>query len=134
LRLITWNVARRTSRLVEQATALATRECDVVALQEVTRRTLPLWRSAFELMGLVDVRASLDNGVVKIDSLSAIRCLAAAAPASRILCGDLNTPRRELPDGGVLSFARDSRGRLRLYALPSAGLSVSPRLARERPE
>jgi len=74
------------------------------------------------------------NGVVKIDSLSAIRCLAAAAPASRILCGDLNTPRRELPDGGVLSFARDSRGRLRLYALPSAGLSVSPRLARERPE
>jgi exodeoxyribonuclease III len=194
LRLITWNVARRTSRLVEQATALATRECDVVALQEVTRRSLPLWRSAFELMGLVHVRASLDhadrvrtpagpratgvvlasrtplgdvhepiampwpetalgvvaetgcgpveiycvhvpnaaNGVVKVDSLSAIRrCLAAAAPARRILCGDLNTPRRELPDGRVLSFARDSRGRLRPERGPdwdAAELSVVPGL------
>jgi exonuclease III len=30
-----------------------------------------------------------------------------------VLCGDLNTPRRELPDGGLLTFAHDSRGRLR---------------------
>ena len=30
-----------------------------------------------------------------------------------ILCGDLNTPRRELPDGDVLTFAHDSAGRLR---------------------
>src|SRR4051794_27113958 len=30
-----------------------------------------------------------------------------------VLCGDLNTPRRELPDGEVLSFAYDSAGRLR---------------------
>jgi exonuclease III len=29
------------------------------------------------------------------------------------LCGDLNTPRRELPDGTTISFARDSRGRVR---------------------
>ena len=37
-----------------------------------------------------------------------------AAPAgSRVLCGDLNTPRRELPDGSVLTFAHDSAGRLR---------------------
>jgi exodeoxyribonuclease III len=34
-----------------------------------------------------------------------------AAPA--ILCGDLNTPRRELPDGELLTFAHDSKGRLR---------------------
>jgi exonuclease III len=34
-------------------------------------------------------------------------------PGPRILCGDLNTPRRELPDGDVLTFARDSAGRLR---------------------
>ena len=33
------------------------------------------------------------------------------APA--ILCGDLNTPRRELPDGEILTFAHDSKGRLR---------------------
>jgi exonuclease III len=30
-----------------------------------------------------------------------------------VLCGDLNTPRRELPDGDVLTFAYDSGGRLR---------------------
>jgi hypothetical protein len=40
---------------------LASREPDVIALQEVTRRTLPIWQSAFQLMGLVHVRASLDH-------------------------------------------------------------------------
>ena len=30
-----------------------------------------------------------------------------------MVCGDLNTPRRELESGEVVSFARDSRGRLR---------------------
>jgi|SRR5947209_20517736 len=59
MRLITWNVAKRRSRLVEQATVLAEREPDIVALQEVTRRTLPVWRRAFELMGLVHVRSSM---------------------------------------------------------------------------
>lgn len=174
--MVTWNVARRSSRIVEQATALALREPDIVALQEVTRRTLPLWRSAFGFMGLVHIRASLDhadpartpagrratgvmlasrvpltdvrdslampwpetalgavaqtsrgpvevhcvhvpnaaNGMIKVDSLHAIRRgLEVAEPAARVLCGDLNTPRRELPDGKVISFARDSRGRLR---------------------
>ena len=54
------------------------------------------------------------NGWVKVRTLQAIRAgLAAAPPAPRLLCGDLNIPRRELPDGEVISFARDSRGRLR---------------------
>jgi len=193
LRVVTWNVARRSSRLVEQATALALREPDVVALQEVTRRTAALWRSAFEMMGLPHVRASLDdadparapaarrttgvmlasrtplrglealagpwpetalcaatesirgqvelhcvhvpnaaNGWVKVESLHAIRRgLAVAAPAARVLCGDLNTPRRESPDGEVLSFARDSRGRLRPDRGPAwdaAELDVVPGL------
>jgi exonuclease III len=39
--------------------------------------------------------------------------LGAGGPGPRILCGDLNTPRRELPDGEVLTFAHDSAGRLR---------------------
>lgn len=176
LRLITWNVARRRSRIVEQATVLAARGPDVVALQEVTRQTDRLWKTAFELMGLVHVRASLDdanparepaarratgvmlasraplvdvrqslavpwpetalwaaahtdrgpvevccvyvpnaaNGRVKIETLKAIRVgMLAAPPAARVVCGDLNTPRRELSGGEVISFARDSRGRLR---------------------
>jgi exonuclease III len=176
MRLITWNVARRGSRLAEQASALARREPSVVALQEVTRQTLPLWRRAFELMDLGHVRASLDdadpareprsrrrtgvmlasrqplvvpmttlappwpetvlgavtdsdagpveilcvhvpnaaNGEIKPRTLNAIRAaLACAAPTPRVVCGDLNTPRRELSDGRVISFARDRRGRLR---------------------
>jgi exonuclease III len=32
---------------------------------------------------------------------------------ARILCGDLNTPRKEHPDGSVWTFARDQYGRLR---------------------
>lgn len=39
--------------------------------------------------------------------------LAAPAQHPRALCGDLNTPRREHPDGTVWTFARDRYGRLR---------------------
>ena len=54
------------------------------------------------------------NGWVKVETLERIRAgLLAAPPGARVLCGDLNTPRRELPDGEVISFGRDSRGRLR---------------------
>jgi exodeoxyribonuclease III len=194
LRLITWNVARRASGMVEQATALATRRPDVVALQEVTRRTLPLWQRAFELMGLHHVRTSLAdyasapaspvqrrlavvlasalplddvgpalpvpwpetalcasaltargrveicsvhvpnaaNGWIKVATLQALRSgLADAVLAPRVVCGDLNTPRRELPSGQVVSFARDSRGRLRPERGPdwdAAELGVVPGL------
>jgi exonuclease III len=45
--------------------------------------------------------------------LAVHRHLASAASRPRILCGDLNTPRKEHPDGTVWSFARDRYGRLR---------------------
>ena len=174
VRVITWNVARRVSVLHEQAAALAIRNPDAVALQEVTERTLPLWRAALRTVGLPHVRCTLEqadparepasrrrtgvlvaasaplgeaaaalpvpwgetsleaqvehldveiccvhvpnaaNGWVKVETLAAIRSGLAAAPAgARVLCGDLNTPRRESPDGEVISFGRDSNGRLR---------------------
>lgn len=176
LRLITWNVAGRSRRLAEQARAVAAREPDIVALQEVTRRTRPLWVRAFELIGLTHVAASsvdggqpgaagaarrtlvmiaarfplqearaplavprsesavsalvrsaagpleihcvhvpnAANGWVKVETLQALRRgLETPSPTPRVLCGDLNIPRRELPDGTTISFARDSRGRLR---------------------
>jgi endonuclease/exonuclease/phosphatase family metal-dependent hydrolase len=193
LRLVTWNVARRTSVIVEQATALAVREPDIAALQEVTPRTIPLWRQAFAAIGLSHARASLDeaptarragsprmgvmlasreplhdvahapqmpraesalcavtdspagevevwsvhvpnaaNGWVKPNSLRALRdALTVATPRPRVVCGDLNTPRRELPGGEVMSFARDSRGRLRPERGPewdAAELGVVPGL------
>jgi hypothetical protein len=51
VRLITWNVNRRVERLAAQAGALAAREPDVVALQEITARSWPLWRAALETIG-----------------------------------------------------------------------------------
>jgi exonuclease III len=54
------------------------------------------------------------NGRVKVETLRALRRgLETPARAPRVLCGDLNTPRRELPDGKTISFACDSRGRVR---------------------
>lgn len=195
IRLVTWNVARRVNRLLDQATVLAEREPDLVALQEVTRRSLPLWCRAFELMGMAHVRSSASaeataggrsyvmigsrvaleevdepfavprpesavsararsasgpievhcvhvpnaaNGWVKVETLQAVRRGLAgpagrsrASSASRVLCGDLNTPRRELPDGETISFARDSRGQLRPERGPewdAAELGVVPGL------
>jgi exonuclease III len=188
VRLITWNVNRRVEQLAAQAAALAGRAPDVIALQEVTARSWPLWRAAFTTIGLPHFACSLDtadptrqpigrrrtgvaiaareplrpaaplpvpwpettvaaevaaaptpstaattastaapapvvvhavhvpnaaNGWIKPDTLAALRAGLATGAGPRILCGDLNTPRRELPDGTVLSFARDSRGRLR---------------------
>ena len=211
MRLITWNVNRRVSVLAGQAAALASREPDVVALQEVTAGSWPLWRAALETIGLPHARCSLDdadparqpisrrrtgvliaareplgdaqrlaapwpettlaaairdpvvagahdgvvaggrdpsagelvvvhvahvpnaaNGWIKPDTLAALRAGLAAGSGPRVLCGDLNTPRREHPDGRVISFARDSRERLREERgtrWDDAELGIVPRLA-----
>jgi exodeoxyribonuclease III len=171
VRLLTWNVAGRVARQPEQAAAVAGAGADVVALQEVTARTLPLWLAALRDAGLACAETALaglpagtgrrrplgvltaareplrrlppppgvpwaervlccavgDVEVVNLHSpiapapdLAKVRTheavaayLAAAPPGPRVLCGDLNTPRRELPDGDVLTFAHDSAGRLR---------------------
>ena len=168
LRLLTWNVAGRVSRLPEQAAAVVSAGADVVALQEVTRRTLPGWEAALAEAGyascasavelaaperrrplgvLVAAReplAMLDppdvpwpervlscevGGVevinlhspiapapdlAKVRTHEAVAAYLAANPHSpRVLCGDLNTPRREHDDGSVLTFAHDTNGRLR---------------------
>ena len=61
MRIVSWNVARLSARLAEQAAALAGRDPDVVALQEISRQTLPLWRAALAALGLTHIRASLDS-------------------------------------------------------------------------
>jgi len=171
VRLITWNVARRVEALAAQAAALGEREPDLIALQEVTARTLPLWEAACATIGLRHVVCTLRdadpvrtpagprrtgvllaarepleplpgllpvpwpetalagraagvelhvvhvpnaaNGEIKPRTLAAVRAGLSERVGPRVLCGDLNTPRREHPDGTVWSFARDSRGRLR---------------------
>jgi exodeoxyribonuclease III len=52
--------------------------------------------------------------LVKVRTHEAIHAhLARAANRPTALCGDLNTPRREHPDGRVWTFARTNRGHLR---------------------
>ncbi|HWT25411.1 MAG TPA: hypothetical protein VN213_18045, partial [Solirubrobacteraceae bacterium] len=82
------------------------------------------------------------NGRIKPETLAAVRAGLEARERSgdhasgrdrrpRVLCGDLNTPRREAPDGTVWSFARDGRGRLRperAGAWDEAELGVVPGL------
>jgi exonuclease III len=172
VRLITWNLARRLQALPGQATALAMREPDVVALQEVTASSLPPWRQALARIGLPHVACTLDtadpareprtrrrtgivvaareplttledrpvdppwpetvlsadvagvrihaahvpnaaNGWTKVHTLQALVRLARAdAERPLVVCGDLNTPRRETPEG-IVTFARDTKARLR---------------------
>jgi exodeoxyribonuclease III len=169
LRLVTWNVAGRVTRQPEQAAVIAAVGADVVALQEVTARTLPLWRGALADAGFASCETALDDvgevrgrrrlGVLtaareparrlphppdvpwpervlccrvgdvevvnvhspispspelaKVRTHEALFAYLTTAGGARIVCGDLNTPRRELPDGEVLTFAHDSAGRLR---------------------
>ncbi|HET6548437.1 MAG TPA: endonuclease/exonuclease/phosphatase family protein [Solirubrobacter sp.] len=169
MRLLTWNVAGRIARQPEQAAAVAAAGADIVALQEVTVRTEPLWHSALAEAGftacevtlgalpppptrrrlavLTAARAALTrlegpadlpwrervlccdiDGIevvnvhspiapspelAKIRTHEAVAAYLHDASGPRALCGDLNTPRRELEDGTLLTFAHDSRGRLR---------------------
>jgi exonuclease III len=173
VRLVTWNVAGRVRDQPRQAAALAAVAPDVVALQEVTRRTLPMWLDALAAAGLSSVESTVDGApaapgrrrlcvltaaraplvrlpdvpevpwpervlatrlgaeapveivnvhspispapdLAKVRTHEALAAHLRAAPAGAVVvCGDLNTPRREMGAGDVLTFAHESSGRLR---------------------
>jgi exonuclease III len=53
------------------------------------------------------------NGWIKIEHLEGLRAgVAAGSSTPRVLCGDFNTPRRELPTGEVFTFGQTESGRL----------------------
>ena len=53
------------------------------------------------------------NGWIKIEHLEGLRlAFAASGSTLRLLCGDFNTPRRELPTGEVITFGQTEAGRL----------------------
>ena len=168
-------MAGRVARQAEQAGWVASREWDLVCLQEILPTTLGAWRRALRDQGMRDVRSSLDEWIpgepppdgrrlgvltaarapleviasayppwperllttrvrcerpfelhnlhspisqkpdrVKLRTHRAIHAhLARGHALPQLLAGDLNTPRRELPDGEIWSFARTARGSLR---------------------
>ena len=63
MRLVSWNVAGRLKRQPEQAAAVLSMAPDVVALQEVTVNSLPLWRAVLEEAGLPHSVTPLDEFV-----------------------------------------------------------------------
>jgi exonuclease III len=166
VRLVSWNVAGRRTRLDEQAERLLATEPDLVCLQEVTPVTAAAWSERLAGAGLEPVVALLPKtregsrplavltaareplelvpvddvpwpervlavragpleivnvhspvspkpGLVKVLTHEAVFRHLAAASGPRVVLGDLNTPRREHPDGTVWTFARERNGRLR---------------------
>jgi hypothetical protein len=57
------------------------------------------------------VPPSSSNGWIKIDHLEDSVWLAAASSNPKLLCGDFNTPRRELPTGEVITLGQTEDGR-----------------------
>jgi exonuclease III len=165
--LLSWNVAGRVKALQLQTQQVLGLGADIICLQEMTLRTLPVWCEQLRgagyhvahagpsreagpraLMVLSAARTRLETvdicgvpypervlatrsgsslelvnlhspisprpGHAKVRTHLAVhRHLASRAEHPRILCGDLNTPRREFPDGTIWTFARDRYGRLR---------------------
>jgi hypothetical protein len=97
LRLVTWNVAGRVTRQPEQAAAIAAVAADVVALQEVTARTLPLWRDALAQAGFVASETALE-GAPAVTGRRLLGALTAARePLTRLaLPADVPWPERVL--------------------------------------
>ena len=166
IELLTWNVAGRTKLLREQIAAVARREPDIVALQEIRASTARPWAKALAESGLTHaldssafasgrrlfnllvsrweltelhaigapqpervLSAVVDspagpieihnahippapsNGLIKAETCEALFFrLARPSDRHRILCGDLNTPRFESPEGEVETFASNHPG------------------------
>jgi exonuclease III len=166
VRLVSWNVAGRKSRLEEQAERVLGEDPDLVCLQEVGPLTATGWSERLVDAGLEAVVAPLPRvregsrplavliaargsaevvpvedvpwpervlavrtgalelvnvhspispkpGLVKVLTHEAVYRHLATGSGPRIVLGDLNTPRREHPDGTVWTFARERNGRLR---------------------
>jgi exonuclease III len=61
MRLVTWNVGVRVGPRLQQTAALAAAGADILALQEVTARTAPLWRASLADAGLTFSLDALDG-------------------------------------------------------------------------
>jgi exodeoxyribonuclease III len=167
--LLSWNVAGRLKRQVEQAELIAELAPDLVCLQEIRPTSAPAWTASLQHAGWDHIALARSNApaadpdrrlsvltaarqplteididgdlpwpervlatetaglqlvnfhspispkpnLVKVRAHETLHAHLAAARGPRALCGDLNTPRREHPDGRIWTFARTNRGKLR---------------------
>jgi exonuclease III len=93
MRLVSWNVAGRLKRQPEQAAAVLAMAPDVVALQEVTVNSLPLWRAVLEEAGLAHSVTPLDDGPPPKPRRLAV-LTASRTPLHRLDLGPLPWPER----------------------------------------
>lgn len=77
-----------------------------------SERVLAVRTQGLEVVG-VHSPISPSPGLAKVLTHEAVHRHMARGSGPRIVCGDLNTPRKEHPDGQVWTFARDRYGRLR---------------------
>lgn len=85
-----------------------------IPIEEVPwpERALAVNTQGLEVVG-VHSPISPSPGLAKVLTHEAVHRHVAAGSGPRIVCGDLNTPRKEHSDGRVWTFARDQYGRLR---------------------
>lgn len=60
MKIISWNVANRIKKQSLQLEALISRKPDIIGLQEITNRTLPLWSKDFKQAGYKHIISSFD--------------------------------------------------------------------------
>jgi exodeoxyribonuclease III len=75
-------------------------------------RVLASWVEGLQVINVHSPISSRPD-LVKVLTHEAVHRHVSAGEGARVVCGDLNTPRREHPDGRVWTFARDRYGRLR---------------------
>jgi len=105
--------AREGSRPLAVLTA-ARQELEVVPVEGVPwpERVLAARGGGLEIVN-VHSPISAKPGLVKVLTHEAVFRHVARGSGPRVVLGDLNTPRKEMPDGRVWTFARDRYGRLR---------------------
>jgi exonuclease III len=104
---------REGSRPLAVLTASLEREA-VVPVEDVPwpERVLAVRAAGVEIVN-VHSPVSPKPGLAKVLTHEAVFRHLVAGSGPRVVLGDLNTPRREHPDGSVWTFARDRNGRLR---------------------
>jgi exonuclease III len=61
MRLRSWNVNRRIKNIDSQISALEQQSCDIIALQEITKNSAPIFHERFKALGFAFVADSLQR-------------------------------------------------------------------------